>query len=200
MTHGIVRSIKIRDKMYQDLKTLDPNTADYNTMKCNLSTFNRILKKTIRHAKFSYYNDLLNKYRNDSKKTWSVINSLTNVTKNKKDITSFFIINGIKETNSEIIANNFNDFFATIGKNQASKIPSVTNVSYTNFLNNQIVPKRPFWAFRKKLMPPMIESGYSSRRSGSWMRWKMKIKFYFYGEFKSESFWPKLSMFLLQEE
>ena len=137
MTQGIVRSIKVRDNMYHKLKSLDPHTDSYNATKINLTTFNRILKRTIRHAKFTYYNDLLIKYRTDSKKTWDVINSLTNITKNKNSLKSFFIINGSKVTNSEIIANNFNEFFSTIGKKQAGKIPSVSNLSYKDFLVNE---------------------------------------------------------------
>ena len=42
---GIIKSIKYRDKLYKQLKSIAVNSQEYNTMKINLKTYNQILKK-----------------------------------------------------------------------------------------------------------------------------------------------------------
>lgn len=138
ITQGIVYSIKRRDEHYRNLKSIDPESLLYSSLNTLLKNYNVTLKRTIRAAKLMHYNNLLNKFRNDSKKTWSVINSLLNVPKNKKQMTSFFMIDGSEVTNTEHIANNFNVFFSTIGAKQAAKIPRVSNLTFTDFLQENI--------------------------------------------------------------
>ena len=45
VTTGIIKSIKLRDKLYKQLKSIPVNSQEYNTMKINLKTYNQILKK-----------------------------------------------------------------------------------------------------------------------------------------------------------
>ena len=45
VTTGIIKSIKFRDKVYKQLKSILVNSQEYNTMKINLKTYNQILKK-----------------------------------------------------------------------------------------------------------------------------------------------------------
>ena len=136
ITLGIIRSIKSRDKLYHKLKCCKPDSTQYNKNKVNLCTFNKILKKTIRSAKYSYYNNLFMKYKNDSKKTWSVINTLVGSSKCKKNISNLFVINNHSISNHAEIAEHFNSFFASIGTQQAAKIPFIPGISYNNFLLN----------------------------------------------------------------
>ena len=94
ITSGIIQSIKNRDKMYYQLKQLNPNSIEYESRKRNLNTYNTILKKSIRNTKFSYFNNMFTKYKNDSKTSWKLINSLINSSKIKHNITHFFIVDG----------------------------------------------------------------------------------------------------------
>ena len=55
MTHGILKSIKYRDKLYKDLKITNPNISQYDDIHTNLKTYNTILKRSIRLAKKTYY-------------------------------------------------------------------------------------------------------------------------------------------------
>ena len=45
VTTGIIKSIKFRDKLYKQLKSIPVNSQEYNTMKINLKTYNQILKR-----------------------------------------------------------------------------------------------------------------------------------------------------------
>ena len=65
VTAGIIRSIKFRDKLYKKLKTTNISSADYQTIKINLHTYNSILQKSIRAAKKSYYSSRFEKFRSD---------------------------------------------------------------------------------------------------------------------------------------
>ena len=69
MTAGIINSIKFRDKLYKKYKSCKPETANHNSMKINLKTYNKILKKSIRQAKTLYYQNKFSKHHNDIKKT-----------------------------------------------------------------------------------------------------------------------------------
>ena len=59
ITKGIIKSIKFRDKLHNKMKTTARDSPDYNTYKTNISTYNRILKKSIIIAKCLYYSSFL---------------------------------------------------------------------------------------------------------------------------------------------
>ena len=78
ITYGIIKSIKYRDKLHLKLKQMCPDTHEYQESKQNLSTYNTILKNCIREAKFTYYQNQFNKYKNDIKHTWLTISEFLN--------------------------------------------------------------------------------------------------------------------------
>ena len=47
ITKGIIKSLTCRDKLYRSFKQCRIGTEVYNTLKTNLYTFNRILKRSI---------------------------------------------------------------------------------------------------------------------------------------------------------
>jgi hypothetical protein len=47
VTFGIIKSIKFRDNLYKKLKMTDPTTIEFERIKINLNTFNKILKKNL---------------------------------------------------------------------------------------------------------------------------------------------------------
>ena len=137
ITHGILRSMKKRDLMYRNLKSLLPNSTDYDVLKTNLKTYKNIINKTIRNAKFMYYNNMFTKYQNDSKKAWGLINSLLNSAKNKRDISQFFLVDGKRVDTHTEIAEHFNSFFSSIGSVQSANIPVTPSNTFTQYLQNQ---------------------------------------------------------------
>lgn len=122
ITSGILQSIKHRDKLYRQLKSLSDHNSNFNTKNINFKTYNHILKKSIRLAKQSYYQNCFTKFKNDSKNTWSTIKEIINKTKPKGDFPEYLIKNGSKITKENDIANEFNNFFVNIGPKLAAEI------------------------------------------------------------------------------
>ena len=94
ITQGIIKSIQFRDNLYSKMKQTPSNTPSYLTLKSNLKTYNKISKRNIEQAKRLYYETSFNKYKNDSRGTWKVINELTNRTKHKKQMPNLFKVDG----------------------------------------------------------------------------------------------------------
>ena len=143
ITSGILMSIKNRDKMYRNLLKLDPNSDSYNASKRNIQTYNNIIKKLIRNTKCSYYSTMFDKYKNDSRKSWKLINTLINNSKNKNKITNVFTVNGSQVSNEAEIAEHFNEFFSNIGKQQAESIPP-SSKDFSTYLQNPATSKFRF--------------------------------------------------------
>ena len=53
MTSGILNSTKFRDKLYLKLQSLSPGTVLHNKIDLELRSYNNLLKKIIRQAKYS---------------------------------------------------------------------------------------------------------------------------------------------------
>ena len=90
ITKGILKSIRYRDNLYKQIKITDRNSISYNIHKTNLSTYNRMLKQSIRIAKNLYYSSCFQRYKNDIKKTWATINNIMNKKVNKSEYPELF--------------------------------------------------------------------------------------------------------------
>ena len=158
ITSGIIRSIKFRDNLYKNLKSLNPNSEGYNTTQINLNTYNKILKRTIRSVKIEYYNHQFEKYKNDIKKTWSTIKLILNKNKKSTNFPSFFLINDQKITNENEIANNFNKFFTDIGPALSKNIKAPSSKSYRSFLLDKIAFSFDFTPVSGKEIQTIIQN------------------------------------------
>lgn len=134
ITNGIIRSIKFRDRLYLRLKRTQPDTQEYERLKINLKTYNRILKNNIQQAKLIYYNTLFERYKYDIKNTWATINDIINKKPKNKVLPASFIINGENVTDKRSIANNFNTFFTNIGPNLARLIDNTNVEPFSDYL------------------------------------------------------------------
>ena len=76
------------------------------------SNYRRCLKGVIKWQKNKYYCTKIIDHKGDSKKTWEVINELRG--KCKKTIKPQFCVNGVRITERRLIANKFNEYFASI--------------------------------------------------------------------------------------
>ena len=133
ITHGIIKSIKYRDNLYQQVKMTNTNSSQYDILRRNLTTYNAILKSSIRLAKNTYFLQQFNTCKNDSRKTWKTINDLIS---NRKEKTSptYFKDEHVIVTDKLEIANKFNLYFTNIGSNLAKDIHSSTNKDFTSYL------------------------------------------------------------------
>ena len=90
ITNGILNSIKHRDNLHKQIKLTNPTSIGYSIKKINLKTYNCILKRSIRAAKLIYYEQLFNKYKNYTRKTWKSINNFFSNIQQKEIITNTF--------------------------------------------------------------------------------------------------------------
>jgi len=103
ITPGLMKSIKKRDKLYISLKKSKVDTPIYDTRKRNLTTYNTILKRTIKDNKKCYYFDQFKKYTGDCKKTWNTISTVLNRKNKKENLPQHFIYDQIKYKKGEEI-------------------------------------------------------------------------------------------------
>ena len=145
ITNGLIKSIRFRDKLFVRLKKTPTNTELYHTLKMNLSTYNKILKRTIRAVKTKYYYDTFSKYSKDIKHTWSTIKDLVNQKKDTSHFPDSLLIEGNISSDPTEICKKFNLYFNSIGPSLASKICPPQNISFRDYLGgnrkNQLVFK-----------------------------------------------------------
>ena len=102
MTPNTFEYVKNKNKLYHKCLGKDKNSHAYNKYIQYRNNFNRI--KTI--MKLKYYKEILNQYRNDSRKIWSTLNTLIGKTRNKNDISDMFKIDGkCYSTDTDFITN-----------------------------------------------------------------------------------------------
>ena len=110
ITLGIIKSISYRDKLYVTLKKTNLNDPNYEHIKVNLQTYNKMIKQTIRLAKNNYYKTFQN-YKHNLKNTWQTIKCILS----KSDTITKFPDNLIIENNiltdQQKIANHFTEYF-----------------------------------------------------------------------------------------
>ena len=133
ITNGIVKSIIKRDKLYSKLKTVETNTPEYNILRINLTTYNRILRKSIMLAKRTYYYNVLENNKSNMKKTWQTVHTLVTNNKKPQEPTKLKIDNRISN-DPKTIATEFNKYFVNVAHSLSKEIKQPTNLSFKNFL------------------------------------------------------------------
>ena len=134
ITKGLIRSIEFRDKLYVRLKKTKPDTHEHYTLKTNLHTYNSMLKKMIRTAKKSYYDNCFEKNKCDLRKTWSTISEILSKSRNKRTFPRMFKEDGQTFIDKVTIANRFNAYFTRIGPNLAQNIIPPQHKSFRYYL------------------------------------------------------------------
>ena len=83
------------------------------------------MRQSEKKSKRTYYSELFEKYKNDIKITWKIINEIISNTKNKrKELPEKLVINNTTNVEKQEIAEYLNKYFTNIGPNPASKIPN----------------------------------------------------------------------------
>ena len=91
--------------------------VSYQQLKTNVKTYKNIIRRTIMHAKRDYYRKTFNQFSDNIRKTWQTINDTLNRKRRSKDFPQEFILfNGKIISDHKQIANEFNDFFISIGE------------------------------------------------------------------------------------
>ena len=126
ITHGILNSIKERDKLHTKLRS-EKNDSKRNLLRNKYNTYRNSLSKIIRKVKFEYQKEKFAKCKHDSKLIWQNINDILNRTRNKLDFPNSFSVDGVTISDLKDIANSFNDYYVSVGPNLAKNIKPSTN-------------------------------------------------------------------------
>lgn len=122
ITKAIIKSTKTKERLY---KIWTSSSTAYNERQ--YKNYKNKLNSIINKAKTNYYNNIFTSDKSN-KKLWEEINSLLNNNENSKHIESI-IVNNDTITDSKTIANEFNNFFSTIGE----KLNTTFNSSQNDF-------------------------------------------------------------------
>ena len=93
----------------------------YNNLRNEFKSCRATLRKSIREAKRSYYARIFDIYKHDIKKTWAVINEDLSH-RSKRELHDTFVVDNRIITDSDEIAEKFNEYFINIGYNLSEKI------------------------------------------------------------------------------
>ena len=78
ITLGIIQSISYRNKLYATLKKTNLNDPNYEHMKFNLQSHNKMIKQNIRLTKNNYYKTCFQNHKHNLKITWQTIQCILN--------------------------------------------------------------------------------------------------------------------------
>ena len=121
--------ISEKSKIFKEYK-LGVVSREYNNRHRN------IINRKIRDEKIAYYSRMFNRYTNDMKKSWKLINELT-CKKPKSTSVNSLIVDGTEYNREGEVAEKFNDFFGSIAERLDNLLPA-SNLSPLEFLSNSI--------------------------------------------------------------
>ena len=140
ITSGLIESCNRKHELMTEWsKTISQFQPDGDPiLREKFTTYRRILKTQIKKAKALFTKEKFKTCRNDSKKTWALINELRG--SGKKSLKSSFEINNKKVTNRRVIATEFNKYFNSIASKLNDqitdlKMSSQQLPSFYEFLN-----------------------------------------------------------------
>jgi exonuclease III len=127
LSSSLLKSCKTKNKLYKIfLKTKTPRTLlKYKNYKNKLTSI-------LRYCEKQYYSNLLESHRSNLKETWKIIKNLLHY-KGVSPTNLPLIVNGVLLDDPPTIANEFNNYFASIGPGMAANIPN-SDQHYTAYL------------------------------------------------------------------
>ena len=130
ITKGLVQSSITKSKLHL-IKLKQPTDTNINRYKTFCQLYNRLLRIT----KANYYNEQLEAAKFNMKETWSILRSAMNKVNNKCALPEYFNEGNKILTDKKEIVEQFNTFFANIGKDISNNVPTSQN-HFTHFLNH----------------------------------------------------------------
>ena len=118
LSTGLRNSIRRKNKLYRKYRKIT-SVKNENIYK----EYRNKLNYCMRNAEKQYFFELLEKYKSNMKKSWSIIKSIINKNRSKITQSKFRLSDGTLVTNGIDVCDRFNDFFTTIGPTLDKKIP-----------------------------------------------------------------------------
>ena len=132
ITKGLLRSINNKNKLYKIYK----NSATEENLN-NYKSYRNKLHNLIRKMKRQYFERKFQQSKNKMKQTWININNILGRAKKKSHQSKFKNDLGQLNTDPQVIANEFNNFFVNIGPKLANEI-GTSHQNYFKYLSNPI--------------------------------------------------------------
>ena len=99
--------------------------------------YRNALNRVKTYARSSYYKNLIETHKNDSRKLWGIVNELTGKIYGKSSIVQLMTQNGSVTEDTVEISEMFNEHFATAGSNVANSLP-LGNRDPTKFIKKSL--------------------------------------------------------------
>ena len=130
ITKGLIKSSRLKQKLYiKHLKCKSEETTK------NYKDYRNLFEKLRKLSKKQYYTKILEKYKHDARRTWSVIKEVIGKKElNKKPFPDKIKFNDEFLTNVKDIGGAFNNYFVNVGPDLASKIKNNKN-SHKSYLS-----------------------------------------------------------------
>ena len=161
LTEELVLASRWKNALYKKYQA-DHNPESFE----NYKRFRNCLNSELRSARKTYIANQLFKHKSNTRKIWQILNSLlTNKSKRANEVTCLLNADGTTITNQVAIANNLNNYFASVGsKISLMFTPQIVNANeYKKYLSN---PPQDSFA-----LPPCteydIKKAYESLKSSS---------------------------------
>ena len=167
ITDGILRSIKYRDKLFREVRCIPNGTDLHSSLSVNLSSYQTILKKTMRMAKCRYYADQFEKNKSNIRRTWSTIKEILSKKRNKKAFPNYFKLSDQHISDPMAIANHFNKFFANIGHELSKNLHSNSERSVSSYMKQTIISSFNFECVNSEIVEKIILELSSKNSCGS---------------------------------
>ena len=138
ITAGLINAIDKKHRLLNSWKksVTNKNKHGDESKYEKFKSYRKFLKSLIYSAKNNYYLNKFEANRGNKKKTWEIINQLRG--KTKSTLTSSICIDNNRITSRRIIANKFNNYFASIAKtmndNAYSELPIESFPSFHTYL------------------------------------------------------------------
>ena len=120
VTGGLLKCIKKSKQLYH--KMLKDRTNQ--SIKNKYTDYNNLLQKIKRYSKKSYYIEQCITHRKNTSKLWKTINHVIRKTHNKTEVIDKLKINDLDEYKGNLIADEFARYFSGIGKEYATRMTS----------------------------------------------------------------------------
>jgi len=131
MTSGLLKSSKIKAKMYRDSIDKPKNSESHQKFVTYRNAFNKLKKA----CKQNYYTDQLSQFKNDTRKTWNILREVIGKRNDACTISETFNINNVMIEDPKIISDHFCKYFSEIGPKFANQIPT-PDKPYNEYLKN----------------------------------------------------------------
>ena len=141
ITKAIIISSKVKDKLYK--KCISKPKTDSTYMK--YIKYRNMFTKLKRASKNKYYSELFNKYRENAKKTWGILNSIIKHSNNKSTILETFHHDNQNISNPDQIAQHFCKYFTEVGSKLASNIPK-SKKTFSEYISGPVKPNSLFFS------------------------------------------------------